>query len=139
MSLFALVYRKVPKHIVDLFCLPTGHRASIAAERMVVEVQDVQVEMKKKVEETNTKYKTSANKYWGSKIFEEGNSLMVFLAGSNFFTSTSSTLKPRKYVPYKTFWKINDNAYVINLPDDMWILKTFNVVDLHEFYVDVHI
>ena len=139
MSPFALVYRAVPKHAVDLIRLPTGHRTSIAAERMANEVQDVQAEVRKKLEETNARYNAAADKHRRSKIFKEGDSVMVFLRKERCPAGTYSKLKPRKYGPYKVLRKINDDAYVIDLPESIGISRTFNVADLHEFHEDVPI
>lgn len=88
-SPFALVYRAIYKHAIDLIHLPMGHRPSIAANYMAKEVLDVQAEVKKKLEDNNTKYKAAADKYWGSKIFDDGDSVMVFPRRERFPAGTS--------------------------------------------------
>ena len=48
-----------------------------------------------------------------------------------------SKLQQCKYGPYKVVQKINDNAYIINMPTWMVISKTFIVVDITLFQPDM--
>ena len=50
-----------------------------------------------------------------------------------------SKLQQRKYEPYQIVKKINNNAYVVDLPTWLRVSKTFNVVDLTLFQLDMHL
>ncbi|KAG7586297.1 Integrase catalytic core [Arabidopsis thaliana x Arabidopsis arenosa] len=135
-SPFSLVYTSVPKHVVDLVKLPKAPGVSASAETMAEEILAVKEVVKAKLEATGKKNKVAADKRRRFKVFKEGDDVMVFLRKERFPVGTYNKLKPRKYGPFKVLRKINDNAYVVALPESMNISNTFNVADIHEYHAD---
>lgn len=80
----AIVYHKVPQHALDLVQVPKLKDKSSVAMNMADQVRSIQVEVKEKLEAANTKYKATADKYRRSKIFKEGDMVMVFLRKEHF-------------------------------------------------------
>jgi hypothetical protein len=133
---FALVYTYVPRHVVNLIKLPKAPRVSKVAENMAKEIIVVKDSVKARLEANGLKNKVVVDKRRRAKVFSVGDDVMVFLRKERFPAGTYSKLQPRKYGPFKVTRKINDNAYMVALPESMNISNTFNVADIYEYHAD---
>ena len=133
-SPFQVVYGRTPQHTLDLVPLPKIPGYSVAAENLATRINEVQAAVASQLAASNSKYKEDADKRRRSKIFEVGDEVMVFLRKERFPVGTYNKLKHKKIGPCRVLKKINDNAYVVDLPGDLNISPTFNVADLFEYH-----
>ena len=85
-----------------------------------------------KLEKSNAKYKTAADKKIREKVFKEKDMIMIYLRGKKKRNHLASynKLKSRRYKLFKIGRKINDNTYDVDFPSDMKMFKKFNVANL---------
>lgn len=142
-SPFQVVYQRQPKHVLDLVHMPKLSGHSLVVENLATKVEVIQTEVKQRLVASNAKYKEARDKHQIEKAFEVGDLVMVHLRKERFPVGTYNKLKMKWIGPCKVFRKINDNAYVIDLPESYSISSTFNMADLTEFgpdplYPDAH-
>ena len=71
--------------------------------------------------------------------FAVGDQVMVYLRKERLLAGVHGKLRQRKYGPFSILKKINDNAYVVDLPRKMNISNTFNVADLSLYHPQQHL
>ncbi|XP_026442931.1 uncharacterized protein LOC113342684 [Papaver somniferum] len=136
-SSFAIVYSKVPNHILGLVVLPKPSKSHEKVDQLLDKASQLHNEVKNKLEDSNAKYKAVADQHKRFKSFEEGEIVMIHLRKERFRTGTYNKTMMKKYRPFKNLKKISDNAYVVDLPANWNISNIFNVQEIFTFHGEV--
>jgi len=131
---FQIVYCQPPQHALDLAPLPKLPGVSIAAKYMADRMKAFQGEVRTNLEESNARYKAAADRKRRAKDFQVGDLVMVYLRKGRVPAGMYNKLNDKKHGPFQILQKINDNAYVVDLPANMTISPTFNVADIFEYH-----
>ena len=86
--------------------------------------------------ESNEKYKRSADSKRRNVTFDEGDLVYAVLTKDRFPMGTYNKLKARKIGPVKILNRINENAYQLELPENVYTSDVFNVKHLVPYYGD---
>ena len=108
--------------------------ASIAAAHLAECVKSTHKEVRQHLEKSYAKYKEAMDKGQRSKIFQEGDFVMVYLHKGRLPAETFGKLRNKKYGPCKIIKKINNNVYVVDLLENLAISSTFNAADIFEYF-----
>ncbi|PKU83407.1 RNA-directed DNA polymerase [Dendrobium catenatum] len=129
---FSIVYTKMPNHVVDVAVLPKCR--STAASQAADQFKNIVDRVHAQLTESNRKYKEQADLHKRFKSFEPGDLVMLRVRKERLPMGTYTKLSPRKIGPFPVLRKINDNAYVIDLPAELHTSSTFNVSDIHSYH-----
>jgi len=96
-------------------------------------VKKMHERIKEQIQQQTEKYVKHSNKGKREIIFEEGDLVWLHLRKDRFPTKRKSKLSPQGDGPFQILKRINNNAYILDLPEEYGVHNTFNFVDLMPF------
>ena len=130
-----VVYGFEPNTALDLLPLPLHERVNMDVNKRADYMKKLHEETRATIERQVQRQKDKANKHKREMIFEEGDLVWVHLRKDRFPVERNSKLKPRGDGPFKVLKRINNNAYIIDIPTSKYLVSnTFNVADLSPFH-----
>jgi hypothetical protein len=127
---FQIVYGYIPRAPIDLFSLDAADAPHIDAVAHVEQMINLHEQTQQNIAAANAKYQVAGSKGRKLVTFEPGDMVWLHLRKDRFPTLRRSKLMPRAAGPFKILTKINDNAYILDLPAEFGVSTSFNVADL---------
>ncbi|WVZ57651.1 hypothetical protein U9M48_008011 [Paspalum notatum var. saurae] len=124
---FQIVYGYIPRAPIDLFSLDAAETPHIDAVAHVEQMIDLHAQTHQNIAAAN------ANKGRKHITFAPGDMVWLHLRKDRFPNLRRSKLMPRAAGPFKVLTKINDNAYILDLPAEFGVSTSFNVADLKPY------
>ncbi|KAK9110762.1 hypothetical protein Sjap_018822 [Stephania japonica] len=131
-SPFTVVYTKALNLLVDL--LPISKHSHRGAAQIADKISSIHQQILDHLQEANARYKADANKHRRPQVFHPGDLVMIHLNKQCLQHVPNSKLHPRCLGPFSVKTRINDNAYVIDLPSTLQFHPTFNVSELTQYH-----
>ncbi|KAA3449090.1 gag-pol polyprotein [Gossypium australe] len=130
---FQFVYGYIPRAPIDLFAIDAEDVPHIDAAAHVDQMISLHEQTQQNIAAANAKYQVAGSKGRKLVTFEPGDMVWLHLRKDRFPTLRHSKLMPRAAGPFKILTKINDNAYVLDLPAEFGVSTSFNVADLKPY------
>ncbi|KAK1602156.1 hypothetical protein QYE76_017199 [Lolium multiflorum] len=136
-SPFMVVYGFEPPTALDILPLPLHERTNMDFDERTTAIKKLHEETRATIQEHVLRQATRLNAKKKERVFEEGDLVWIHLRKERFPQERNSKLKPRGDGPFKVLKRINNNAYVIDIPTSKYLVSnTFNVSDLSPYHGD---
>ena len=134
-SPFMVVYGFEPLTALDILPLPLHERVNMDMDKRAEYIKKLHEDTRTTLEKHVLREASSINKSKKAMIFQEGDLVWIHLRKDRLPTERNSKLKPRGDGPFKVLKRINDNAYVIDIPQYKYLVSnTLNVAYLSPYH-----
>jgi hypothetical protein len=130
---FQIVYGYIPRAPIDLFSFDTEDAPHLDVVAHVEQMFNLHEQTHQNIAAANAKYQVASSKSKKYVTFESGDMVWLHLRKDRFPTLRRSKLMPHVAGPFKVLTKINDNAYILDLPVEFGVSTSFNVADLKPY------
>ncbi|KAK1628020.1 hypothetical protein QYE76_002335 [Lolium multiflorum] len=136
-SPFMVVYGFEPPTAIDLLPLPLHEQVNMDIDKRAQYMKKLHEDTRATIEQQVLRQAARLNMKKKARIFNEGDLVWIHLRKDRFPQERNSKLKPRGDGPFKVLKRINDNAYVVDIPTSKYLVSnTFNVSDLSPYHGD---
>ncbi|KAK1602128.1 hypothetical protein QYE76_017171 [Lolium multiflorum] len=136
-SPFMIVYGFEPPTALDILPLPLHERTNMDFDKRTTAMKKLHEETRATIQEHVLRQANRLNAKKKERVFEEGDLVWIHLRKERFPQERNSKLKPRGDGPFKVLKRINNNAYVIDIPTSKYLVSnTFNISDLSPYHGD---
>ncbi|KAK1648935.1 hypothetical protein QYE76_066740 [Lolium multiflorum] len=122
-SPFMVVYGFEPPTAIDLLPLPLHEQVNMDIDKRAQYMKKLHEDTRATIEQQVLRQATRLNLKKKARIFNEGDLVWIHLRKDRFPQERNSKLKPRGDGPFKVLKRINDNAYVIDIPTSKYLKK----------------
>jgi hypothetical protein len=130
---FQIVYGYISQAPIDLFSFDTEDGPHLDAGANVEQIVNLHEQTHQNIAAANAKYHVAGSKGKKHVNFESGDMVWLHLRKDRFPTLRHSELMPCATGPFKVLTKINDNAYIFDLPAQFGVSTSFNVANLEPY------